>query len=466
MRRWLRLAVALALAALLLPGPLPTLEAAARKTTARKTTVKKKKTAAKKSTKTRRRPARRRAAPRPIITAAERQASQSSVQESLTAAQQAGIENPAALIPFFEQLYRHQAGDSGLLRVLQFGDSHTASDDWPAAIRARFQGSFGNGGPGFVHAGRPFLGFRRWDAKSSMSRGWKPSGLLNRESDGRHGIAGVSLATSLPGETLTLEAEGSRIEVFYYQQPQGGSFTLEADGEPLGRIDTDGDPGPGFYTAQLEPGPHRFVLKTTGGGPVRLFGWVVENESGVTWETLGINGAQADLLLLWDEPLLRAHIERRNPALIVLAYGTNEARRKDWTTETYLEAFAALLDRLRAAAPTASILVLGPPDQSIRLRSGWQTHPGVDRILEAQRASALVRGCAFWDLRSMMGGKGSMRQWVNAGFAQRDFVHFTAPGYRMIGESLYDLMMGQYGTFSGLRRELIENNENGSSSQN
>lgn len=456
--RWLRWLPLAALLAAALFGPETPARAQTKKTTSKKTTARKapaKKTAAK------RRPVRR-----PAVTAAQRNAAQSAVQESLAGAIEAGIENPAALIPFFEQLYRHQEGEQGILRVLQFGDSHTASDDWPASLRARFQSAFGNGGPGFVHAGRPFLGFRRWDARATMSRGWRPSGLLNRTTDGLNGLSGVSLTAERAGETLTLEADGSRVEVFYYQQPGGGTFTLEADGQTLGRVETEGESGPGYFTADLPPGGHYFVLRTAGGGPVRLFGWVVENGSGVTWETLGINGAQADLLLLWDEELLKSHIERRGPALIVLAYGTNEARRRDWTLESYQEAFAALLDRLRAASPTASILVLGPPDQAIRLRTGWTPHAGVDRIVEAQRTAALGRGCAFWDLRTSMGGKGSMRQWVNAGFAQGDFVHFTAPGYRMIGESLFELMMGQYGTFTNLRRQWIGSNDNGSASQN
>ncbi|MCL4795009.1 MAG: hypothetical protein KJZ84_10610 [Bryobacteraceae bacterium] len=445
MARRIRLFVALSVGALFLLPPEAPAQSAAKPAVKKKTV-------------------RRRAPPRPRVTLAQRAAAQEKVQETLAAAQEAGIENPAALIPFFERLYQRQESDSGALRVLQFGDSHTASDDWPAALRERFQNVFGNGGPGFVHAGRPFLGFRRWDAKSSMSRGWSPSGLLNRTTDGRHGLAGVSLSTSRAGETLTLEAAGARVEVFYYQQPGGGSFTVKAGEELIGVVETEGAAGPGFFSADLEPGPHRFELRTTGSGPVRLFGWVVENESGVTWETLGINGAQADLPLLWDEDLMRSHIERRDPALIVLAYGTNEARRRDWTQESYLEAFTALLDRMRAASPTASILVLGPPDQSIRLRSGWTPHVGVDRIVEAQRTAALGRACAFWDLRTTMGGKGSMRQWVNAGFAQGDFVHFTAPGYRMIGESLYELLMGQYGAFSVLRRQWNGSN-NGSSSQ-
>lgn len=451
MARRLRLLMAVLLGALVFLGPID----APAQATSKKSAAKKKKTVR------RRAPARR----APVVTAKQREAAQAKVQESLAAAHEAGMENPAALIPFFEQLYRHQEGPAEVLRVLQFGDSHTASDDWPAALRNRFQSTFGNGGPGFVHAGRPFIGFRRWDTKSTMSRGWSPTGLLNRASDGLNGLSGVSLATTRAGETLTLEAEGARVEVFYYQQPGGGAFVIDADGEELGRVRTDGEPGPGYFSADLTPGPHQFTLRTAGGGPVRLFGWVVENETGVTWETLGINGAQADLLLLWDEELLRGHIARRDPALIVLAYGTNEARRKDWTYETYREAFTALLARMRAASPAASILVLGPPDQSLRQRRAWKPHDGVDRIVEAQRDAALESGCAFWDLRTTMGGKGSMRQWVYAGFAQGDFVHFTAPGYRMIGESMYELIMGQYGVFSSLRRQWIGSNGNGSSSQ-
>ncbi len=125
----------------------------------------------------------------------------------------------------------------------------------------------------------------------------------------------------------------------------------------------------------------------------------------VTWETLGINGAQADLLLGWNEDLLRSHIEQRDPALIVLAYGTNEARRTDWTYETYKSAFKQLLARLRAAAPASSLLVVGPPDQSLRQRGKWVPSEGVDRIIQAQRDAALESGAAFWNMRFGMGGK-------------------------------------------------------------
>jgi len=376
-----------------------------------------------------------------------------------------GFQNPAALIPFFEVLYRHKEGAPGPVRVLHFGDSHTASEEWPGVIRSHLQSEFGSGGPGFVQAGKPYAGFRRFETKATMSKGWSPSGLLAREGDGLYGLSGVSVSTRMAGETLGLEASGERLQVFYYRQPDGGSMTLSIDGTEVDTIQTAGETGAGYYERRVAPGTHSFELCADGKGEVRLFGWVTENSRGVTWETLGINGAQADLLLGWNETLINEHIGHRDPALIVLAYGTNEARRTDWSYETYKAVFRRVLARLRAAAPAASLLVVGPPDQAVRTRGKWTPNEGVDMIMQAQRDAALEAGAAFWNTRSGMGGKGSMKQWVYAGLAQGDYVHLTAPGYKLLGETLYGLMMETYSVFATFRRQATGSTLHGSSSQ-
>jgi lysophospholipase L1-like esterase len=388
----------------------------------------------------------------------------------MTAAVELGIQNAAAMIPFYEMLYRleqhHNEGEP--VRVLHFGDSHTASDDWAGEMRQRFQQRFGDGGPGFTQAGRPFAGFRRYDSRASMSRGWAAAGALARHTDGLTGLAGFSLETDRPGETITLEAEGRLLEVFYLRQEGGGAFQIEDNGSTLGSVSTDGAAGPAYYRKELPSGSHRLVLRTTGGAPVRVYGWVLEKSGGVTWETLGVNGAQVETLLQQHAGLLRSHIERRNPALIVLAYGTNEARRRDLTEEAYRADLARVVGLVRQSAPAASILIVGAPDQGIRTRrrAVVVTPDGVDRIIVAQREAALAAGCGFWNLRTAMGGAGSMKQWVMAGLAQRDYVHFTTPGYRLLGDSLYELLMGQYGIFQTVRQHVVGSNENGPPKQN
>ena len=163
--------------------------------------------------------------------------------------------------------------------------------------------------------------------------------------DGLYGLGGLSLTVARPHESVYFQADGADFELFYYQQPGGGSLQLYDNGTPVEQIMTDGEPGPAYYHLQTIPGPHRVELETLDQYPVRLFGWVAENPTGVTYETLGINGAQASIMLGWNEETWRSNLERRNPGLIVLAYGTNEAGRRDWTLDTYREMYAAAVDR-------------------------------------------------------------------------------------------------------------------------
>jgi lysophospholipase L1-like esterase len=366
------------------------------------------------------------------------------------------VENAAALIPFFEQLYRRQDGSAkGPLSILQYGDSHTAADEWTGELRNRFQEKFGDGGSGFSLAGRPYAGYRRFDVRSGSTRGWHTDGLVGRPGDGIYGLGGISMSVRAPHEDVYIEAEANDFELFYYQQPGGGTLQLYDNGVPVDQIPTDGEPAPGYYHFESEPGLHKLELETLDRSPVRLFGWVAERPTGVTYETLGINGAEAPIVLGWNQETLKSNIERRNPALIVLAYGTNEAGHKAWTLESYRERFSALLARIRSDAPTAAILVIGPPDRDQRVKKLWTPLDGVDMIVEAQRRAAAANRCAFWDLRAKMGGKGSMQQWVSAGLAANDHVHFSGMGYRMLGDSVFRDVMSQYDVFLKARESIL-----------
>ena len=387
----------------------------------------------------------RKKAPVVAVSPALRQAALEAVSARASASSDT-LEGAGALVPFFEQISR--ASGSGPVRMLQYGDSHTASDDWADEMRQNFQRKFGSGGPGFTLAGHPFLGYRRFDSRGANSRGWYTDGLVTRKGDGVYGLSGISLTAHAAGQTVSLSVECQQIELHYLQQPGGGQLEFSVDGVAAGTVDTKGDFAPGIYRYTPGLGPHQYSLRTLSADPVRLFGWVAQNQSGVTYETLGINGAQAEMLLEWNTSILDGEIADRNPALIVLAYGTNEALSRTWTEDGYRTALTEVIRRLRAAAPLASILLVGPPDCQYRLRNGRRLpFPHLDEVIEIQRKVALETGCAFWDWRARMGGPGSVRQWVQAGLAQGDYTHLTSHGYRMLGDMLFSEIMTQYDRF-------------------
>ena len=364
------------------------------------------------------------------------------------------MQNPGAMVPFFENLYRMKKdAGPGSVHILQYGDSHTAADEWTGTIRSLFQMKFGDGGNGFSHAGRPWNSYRRLDLKSYGSRGWYSDGLVGRPGDGMYGLSGVSLSARRASEMIQLATECDRAELYYLRQPGGGKLHIFDNGRSVQEISTDGEAAPGYFQIPASPGEHLFEVRTVDRQPIRLFGWATEKNKGVTYETLGINGAQASVILNWEDTLFADHVAKRNPALIVLAYGTNEAGNKDLSVEGYRKLFTAVIEKIRHAAPAASILVVGPPDRYFRGRSGWMVYQNIDIIVTAQREAALAAGCAFWDARERMGGKGSMQQWVNAGLAQNDHVHFTGQGYRLLGAALFKEFLGHYQTFAKVRDE-------------
>ena len=403
------------------------------------------------------RTARRAVAKAPVVSAQVKLSSQGFVAEAMDVVAAAAVENSAALVPFFEQLWQleQKRDEDQSLHILQYGDSHTASDDWANQLRLMFQDRFGNGGAGYSTAGRPFAGYRRYDVKSGQSLRWDTEGLLTKGTDGYYGLGGTSIVTQRPGEMIYLDSEGEKAELHFLRQPGGGSFRVFVDGAEAATVETDGVIGPGLWSMTAAEGLKRFTVETTSNAPVKLFGWVTEKKRGLTWETLGINGAQANVSLRWEENQMREHLGQRNPGLIVLAYGTNEAGNREWTPESYRAMFRAVMQRFRAMAPSASLLVVGPPDRAQRVNRVWSSMPKLDMIGEAQRDVAIEMGAAFWDLRERMGGSGAMKRWVYAGFAQGDFVHLTGAGYRLVGETLYKDLIAHYEEFRKIRQRVF-----------
>lgn len=360
----------------------------------------------------------------------------------------------SALAPFYAALQQRADEPGNTVRVLQFGDSHTAADLFTGQLRARFQARFGDGGIGFSYPGHPFAGFRIFGSAHGQSSGWTTLGTHFTDlGDTLLGLGGIALLTSHPNDSISLDAPCITLDVHYLQQPGGGSLAFADNGDALSTLATDGTNGPGTFHYDCPPGSHHFTLTTLDAAPVRLLG-TTSLQPGITWESLGINGAEAPLILRWSPTLFDPYLTAALPQLIVLAYGTNEAAAR-LTADTYREVFARLIDTLHRDAPAAAILVLGPGDRSLGsssatgkgrrriTRRSWTPFAGTTRILEAQRDVCATHNCAFWDWRARQGGLGSMNRWVAAGYAQPDHTHLTGTGYRALADALAaDLLSG------------------------
>ncbi len=380
------------------------------------------------------------------------------------------LEGAARLQHLFEALARLEGGNTGDdVRILQYGDSHTASDLGVSVFRRALQARFGDGGRGFVPLGKPWKFFSEDGVRGAMSD-FKPARVVFHKkgatftgTDGSYGLLGIGIAASKAGAEASTEvsASTSRVEVDYLRQPHGGSFDVFVDGARVGKVDTSAPAsGEGFASFDTSDGPHKVEVKTLDDGEVRIFGMVLDRaQAGVVVDTLGINGAQIFTPLRWNEDRFAEQLRHRSPDLVIFAYGTNEALEPGLKDAEYEAKLVSMLGRAGRAVPAASCLLLGPPDlaRHTKGQDDWKTWPRVLEIAAVQRRVAQAAGCAFYDQVAAMGGPGSMASWAAEADPRgsHDRIHLMKSGYAQLATTFAGDLMRAYNAWNLQRKTTV-----------
>ncbi len=303
------------------------------------------------------------------------------------------------------------------VRILQYGDSHTAADLPTMVVRKALQQRFGDGGRGFVSIGRPWKHYFQDGVHTGMSSEFEPyKGKRvhgKKEGDGRYGLLGVSVEATEAAASAWVEGAGSKIDLGYLASPRGGSFDLFVDGTKSAHVSTHAsDSASAWHSLDVADGAHKIEARATGDGEVRLFGATFDRAAvGVEVDALGINGAQITAPLSWNEAHFAEQLRHRAPDVVILAYGTNESL-ETRSSQEYEKMLVDLLGRIARAVPGSSCLLLGPPDRAVAdkaKKDDWKTSTKLLEIIESQRKVAEAAGCAFYDQLSAMGALGRSR---------------------------------------------------------
>jgi lysophospholipase L1-like esterase len=348
---------------------------------------------------------------------------------------------------FYAALWRTERKEAGAVtRVTHYGDSPTTADLITGDIRAQLQARFGDAGHGFILLAKPWAWYQHRGVSLSGA-GWQIVPATHIEiKDGFFGLGGVSFTAGASARThIHLDDPGqSRFELYYLQQPGGGTVTVTtqettrdtARVTTAAEIPTAGDTkSPGFAPFTVAGGASELELRTV--GQVRLFGLTAEKPGpGVVYDSLGLNGASITVLShVFNQRHWAAELRQRNPNLVVINYGTNEADFSSFVDKHYEGELREAIRRIRAALPAASVLVMSPMDR------GYLTGPGeietmatIPRIVAIQRRVAAETGCGFFDTFTAMGGAGTMARWYASQprLVSADFIHPYPAGGKIV----------------------------------
>ncbi|MBX2814141.1 MAG: hypothetical protein KTR25_20195 [Myxococcales bacterium] len=357
---------------------------------------------------------------------------------------------------FFERLRKIESGthENLVARVVHFGDSLIASDKISDMVRKRLQERFGSGGKGFLMAKR-LNQLQKGQRSGRGSDGWEldiMTAPIHRLDDRHFGFSGASFTAKKRREMLLFEPIGASrfVDIFYLSQPKGGRLTLLADDVAVGRLNTK--------SANVQAQVEHFVLPETTkklelrseSANVRLYGMSLEaKRAGIVWTTLGLPGATSDVWLRPNKEEFVRLLSRHRPHLAVFMLGGNDGlmlSKKKTTLRAIEKSTRRLVGRVREAYPRMDCLLVSPLE-AVRAKGGGRRlipKPEVPKVIEIQRRVARKEGCAFWDMYTSMGGKGSLKKWVKARLMLADFIHPKSRGSNLLGEIMAEAIMTAY----------------------
>jgi lysophospholipase L1-like esterase len=161
------------------------------------------------------------------------------------------------------------------------------------------------------------------------------------------------------------------------------------------------------------------------------------NKSGMIYNSLGVGGSSL-YSITNNNSLLLSDIIIYKPDLIILSFGSNDAYSKTFDTVKYKSKLENFIDSIVNKQPNISILITAPPDS----RSKNREPVSIEKIQEVfLRIAETHPNVAFWDLRSIMGGKNSVLRWLNLKLAATDKLHYTKAGYELQAQLLIKALL-------------------------
>ena len=345
------------------------------------------------------------------------------------------------------------------VRVVHYGDSQIEEDRITNVLRERWQKAYGGGGVGLLplHQTIPTRSMRQWlsmDGVVQTVQGgpkrylvYGPRSMrLDNDEYGVMGQVAVMDSTLVAGsedvvmciEPIDKKRQGHN----YFNRVR--VLTDSVDGYILAQ-DTMLSPTPDtrhplLYT--LPDSTTKCEIHLQGKG--KVYGVSLETPTGVIVDNLPMRGCSGNIFTKIDSTQLSDFYRETNTRLIILQFGGNMIPQTEnaSTISGYVRSTLRQQVRyLRACAPEAAILFIGPSDMSTNIDGQMSTYPLVPYMDKLLKKMAAEEQIAYWSMYDAMGGKDSMVRWVENGLAGSDYVHFTRAGANKMGRMLYEWLM-------------------------
>ncbi|MEL7119103.1 MAG: GDSL-type esterase/lipase family protein [Bacteroidota bacterium] len=359
------------------------------------------------------------------------------------------IQNPQSLNNFIQSIKALELSQQQKVNIIHIGDSHIQADFFTGKMRDLLQSRFGHGGRGLIFPAKQADTHNPIDVKTSSSTQWEAKRSVFQKNDLSIGISGMSIRTTSNDASIQLrltERFGpppsfDKVTFFFNPDPSFNTFQAFSDKAHVQLLNQ----GESHATFQISPPLTELdvvVDPIQNGSYAELHGMILENSlrNGILYHMAGVNGTTYFHFNRCKELLPQMKVIA--PDLIIVSLGTNEALQRKFILQDLIREANRFMKNLKAEFPNTSVLITTLPDAYMKKS---YPNPNGEAARKALIELATQYGFAYWDWYEVMGGKGSMKKWVDEDLGYVDYVHFRQAGYEVQAELLYEAIVSLLG---------------------
>ncbi len=353
------------------------------------------------------------------------------------------------MMGFYKKLNNYLQGKEREIVIAHIGGSHVQGGFWGDELITKFQSLKKTEGSGFFAFPYKIIKTNSPPYYKSFSDGkWKRCrSATTKELCGDFGVAGITATTNDSANTFGIKIDSCRhhhtfnsVKVFHnfnnsFELRQAKTFNATRNDFP--------NAGYSEFILDRQVDSISFVLlrKDTLQKDFVLYGLDVRNTSkpGVYYAALGANGASTLSVLRCK--LLTQQLSGIKPDLVIFSLGVNDVQDKNFSPEEFIAHYDTLVSWVKAASPNCAILFTTITDNYVKRRKPNKKSNTVEYCIQKLMHK---HGAAMWDMYGVMGGYKSILKWYKAGYARKDKVHFSARGYYIFADLMFDAMMRSY----------------------
>ncbi len=314
-------------------------------------------------------------------------------------------------------------------RIAFFGDSFVEGDMLTGDLRDTLQRVFGGAGVGYMPITSHVAGYRI-SITHTFSKDWITQSIVDQPKPKvKFGIAGYVFTPTEGSWVKYTGVKKARLDKYIrvrilYSGASGEKIVLNHEQD----IVLESGEGVKEKTVELDT-VKSIHLQFAQNGNLKLYGVILEGtDNGLLLDNYSMRGnsgiGQADV----SQAMYKQSDAIIKYDLVVLQYGLNVANSKYTDYQWYKRGMDNMLEHVKKSFPNCPILLVSVSDRGNK----QGTMKGIIELLEVQQQFAQKHHLLFYNLWEAMGGEGSMANFVDRKWANKDYTHLTFEGGKYV----------------------------------